>query len=362
MALLSTLFHGGTQPMLGLDISSSSVKLVELSRDKSGKYTLERCVLEPLEQGWVNDGNIENFDAVNEAVQRVVRASGTRTRRAAFALPPSAVITKKIMLPADLSESEMEVQVEAEASQYIPFSLDEVSLDFCVIGPSQSSAQDVEVLLAASRKEKVLDRQALAEGAGLIPVIVDVDAYAARLAAQRLIDLSGKDAEPSLPKTVALFEIGAFSTGMQVLSQENTVYERTLAFGGAQLTQSVARQYGFTPQEAETKKRHGDVPADFATTLVPQYVESIAGEISRALQLFLTSTSAGRVDRVLLGGGGANVAGLAEQVARQTGAPASIANPFRDMAMGRGVREQRVKSEAPSYLTACGLALRRFFQ
>ncbi len=348
--------------MLGLDISSSSVKLVELSRDKSGKYTLERCALEPLEQGWVNDGNIENFDAVGEVVQRVVRASGTKTKRAALALPPSAVITKKIMLPADLTDAEMEVQVEAEASQYIPFSLDEVSLDFCVIGPSQSSDQDVEVLLAASRKEKVLDRQALAEGAGLKPVIVDVDAYAARLATQRLIDLSGGTPEAGEGRIVALFEIGATSTSMQVLAHEDTVYERVLAFGGSQLTQSIARQYGFTPQEAEAKKRHGEVPEDFAATLAPQYVESVAGEISRALQLFLTSTPVGRVDRVLLGGGGANVAGLAEQVARQTGSPASIANPFKAMAFGRGVRESRVKAEAPSYLTACGLALRRFYQ
>src|SRR5918993_1680720 len=176
-----------TAPLLGLDISSSSVKLVELGRDKAGNFVLERCAIEPLERGWINDGNVEKFDEVADAMRRLVKKSGTRTKNVAMALPPSAVITKKIILPGGLSESELEIQVESEANQYIPFSLDEVSLDFCVMGPSAGSAGDVEVLIAASRKEKVQDRQGLAEAAGLKPVIIDVESYASRLAAGRLI-------------------------------------------------------------------------------------------------------------------------------------------------------------------------------
>ncbi|MDE2146920.1 MAG: type IV pilus assembly protein PilM, partial [Burkholderiales bacterium] len=160
--------------MIGLDISSSSVKLVELGQTAGGEYVLERFASEPLEKGWITDGQIEKFDEVAAAVKRVVGKSGTRTKQVVMAMPQSAVITKKIMLPAGLREEEMEIQVESEANQYIPFSLDEVSLDFCVIGPSPTSAGDVEVLIAASRRERVQDRQALAEAAGLKPAVLDI--------------------------------------------------------------------------------------------------------------------------------------------------------------------------------------------
>src|SRR6187431_2393928 len=219
MGLISigSLFGSKSAPLLGLDISSSSVKLVELSLAKNGGFILERCAIEPLERGWINDGNVEKFEEVAEAMRRVIKKSGTRTRNVAMALPPSAVITKKIILPGGLTEQELEVQVEAEANQYIPFSLDEVSLDFCVVGQSASSAGDVEVLIAASRKEKVQDRQGLAEAAGLKAMILDVESYASRLATARLIEQlpsQGRDA------VVALFEVGAYTTSMQVLRNQ----------------------------------------------------------------------------------------------------------------------------------------------
>ena len=183
MISLGSLFRREPAPLLGIDISSSSVKLVELGRDKSGRLVVERCAIETLERGWVNEGNIENFDEVAGALRRLVHKCSTRTKNVALALPSSAVITKKITLPGGMTEQELEVQVESEANQYIPFSLDEVSLDFCVIGPNKNAPEEVDVLLAASRREKVQDRQALAEAAGLKAVIVDIESYAARLAA-----------------------------------------------------------------------------------------------------------------------------------------------------------------------------------
>ena len=188
MISLGSLFSRQPAPMLGLDISSSSVKLVELGQDKSGNLVLERCAIVPLERGWITDGNIEKFDEVADAVRRLVKKSGTKTKNVAMALPPSAVITKKIILPGGMSDQELELQVETEANQYIPFPLDEVSLDFCIVGPSATSSGDIEVLIAASRKEKVQDIQGLAEAAGLKPVIVDVESYASRLATGRLIE------------------------------------------------------------------------------------------------------------------------------------------------------------------------------
>jgi type IV pilus assembly protein PilM len=351
------MFSRQPAPLLGLDISSSSVKLVELGRDKAGNLVLERCAIEPLERGWITDGNVEKFDEVADAMRRVVKKSGTRTKNVAMALPPSAVITKKIILPGGLSEQDLETQVEAEANQYIPFSLDEVSLDFCVVGPSTSSSGDVEVLIAASRKEKVQDRQGLAEAAGLKPMIVDVESYASRLAAGRLIQALPNQGVDTM---VALFEVGAFTTSMQVIRSDEVLYDRDQAFGGAQLTQLIVRQYGFSPEEAETKKRNGDLPEDYDSGVLKPFVESMAQEVGRALQFFFTSTPHNRVDYVMLAGGSAALPGLTDAVTMQTSFPCHLANPFEGMQIGESVREKKMRREAPSYLTSCGLAMRRF--
>ena len=345
--------------MLGLDISSSSVKLVELSRDKAGNLVLERCAIEPLDQGWISDGNIEKFDEVAEAVRRVVKKSGSRTKNVAMALAPSAVITKKIVLPGGMTEAELEIQVESEANQYIPFSLDEVSLDFCVVGPSPTSNGDVEVLIAASRKEKLQDLQGLAEAAGLKPVIIDVESYASRLAASRLIEgLPGKGVDTM----VALFEVGAYTTSMQAIKNNEVLYDRDQAFGGAQLTQMMVRQYGFSVEEAETKKRNGEVPEDYSSSVLKPFVESMAQEIGRALQFFFTSTPHNKVDYVMLAGGSAALPGLTEAVTQHTSFACMLVNPFEGMEVSSSVREKKMLREAPSYLTSCGLAMRRFLQ
>jgi len=345
--------------MLGLDISSSSVKLVELGKDAAGNLVLERCAIEPLERGWITDGNIEKFDEVAEAVRRLVKKSGTKTKNVAMALPPSAVITKKIVLAGGMSDQELEAQVETEANQYIPFPLDEVSLDFCVIGPSASSAGDIEVLIAASRREKVQDRQGLAEAAGLKPVIVDIESYASRLATGRLIE--------SLPNKgagaiVALFEVGALTTSMQVIRDEEVLYDRDQAFGGAQLTQLIVRQYGFSLEEAESKKRSGELPDDYESTVLQPFVESMVQEIGRALQFFFTSTPYNKVDYVMLAGGSAALPGLTAAVTQHTSFACSLVNPFDGMEIGSNVRLKKMTRESPSYLTSCGLALRRFMQ
>ena len=359
MISLGSLFNRQDPPLLGLDISSSSVKLVELSRDKAGNLVLDRCAIEPLERGWITDGNIEKFDEVAEAVRRVVKKSGTKTKQVAMALPASAVITKKIILPGGLNDSDLESQVESEANQYIPFSLDEVSLDFCVVGPSTTSAGDVEVLIAASRKEKVQDRQGLAEAAGLKPVVVDVESYASRLATARLIEnLPNK----GLDTLVALFEVGALTTSMQVIKNDEVLYERDQAFGGAQLTQLIVRQYGFSPEEAETKKRSGDLPEDYESGVLKPFVDSMAQEIGRALQFFFTSTPHNRVDCVMLAGGSSSLPGLTESVTQQTSFACMQADPFQGMTIGSDIKEKKMRREAASYLTSCGLALRRFLR
>ena len=359
MSFLDALLGRRHPPMIGLDISSSSVKLVELGQGAGGDYILERFAAESFEKGWITDGQIDKFDEVAEAVRRVVAKSGTKTRHVVMAMPQSAVITKKIMLPGGLREEELEIQVESEANQYIPFSLDEVSLDFCVVGPSPTSVGDVEVLIAASRRDRVQDRQGLAEAAGLKPVVLDNESHASRLAMGRVIAALPNQGRDAL---VALFEIGAETTSLKVLRDDDMLYDRDQAFGGSQLTQLISRQYGFSFEEAEQKKLASDLPEDFDSAILVPFVDSLSQEIGRALQYFFTSTPHHKVHYVMLAGGTATLPGLKERVTELTGFASQVVNPFESMKLGAAVREQRLRREAPSYLTACGLAMRRFVQ
>ncbi len=359
MSFLDNLLGRRHPPLIGLDVSTSSVKLVELSMSSSGEYSVERFASEPLEKGWITDGQIEKFDEVAEAVRRVVAKSGTKTTQVAMAMPQSAVITKKIVLPGGLSEDELEIQVESEANQYIPFSLDEVSLDFCVIGPSAEAVGDVDVLIAAARKDKVEDRRGLAESAGLKTTILDIESNASRLAISRVIQGLPNGGHDAL---VALFEIGTETTGLKVLRDDEILYDREQAFGGSQLTQMISRQYGLSFEEAEQKKLSGDVADDYEQNVLEPFVDMIAQEIGRALTYFFTSTPHHRVHYVMLAGGTATLPGLTDRVLQVTEAATMVVNPFEGMKVGSAVREGRMRKDAPSYLTACGLALRRFLQ
>ncbi len=354
---LRGLLQRAPRPVLGIDVSASRVKLVELGPGRRAPMRLERYAIEPIAPGAIVDGNVEQPEAVADALVRAVRRSGTRARLVAMALPSSAVICRRISLPAGLSEEEYEQRVESEASQYVPFPIDEVNLDFQVLGPGARADEDVEVLLAACRRERVEDRVAIAETAGLRPVVVDVEPHAARAA----IDL----AAAGLPdvragQVLAVFDIGHARTAMTVVLDGQTVFEREQPFGGGPLTLDIARRYGLPVEEAEARKRSGELPADYAGELLAPFVEQAATEVARALQLVFTSTPLVRVDRILLAGGVAVTAGLVEAVAARTGVATAIASPFRGMELGAAVREDQLGLDAPALLIGCGLAMRGF--
>jgi type IV pilus assembly protein PilM len=354
---LGLLLGNKNPPLIGLDISTSGVKLVELSDNGKNEYRLERFASEPLPRGAVVDGNIENIEQVSEAVRRVCKKSGTRARHVALGMPPASVITKKIVLPAGLNEDELEVQVESEANQYIPFALDEVSLDFDVIGPAQNSAEDMEVLIAATRKEKVEDRVAVVEAAGLKPLVMDIESYAARAAIDRVTAQLPKGGQGQI---VALFQVGAQATHVSVLLDGQTIYEREQPFGGNQLTQDIVRAYGLSFEEAEAKKRAGDLPDGYEGELLEPFLDNAALEVTRAIQFFFTSTPFTHIDQIFLAGGCANIPGLVEMVAERTKISTSVVSPFKGMQLGPNLREKQLRAEAPAFLVACGLAMRRF--
>src|SRR5256884_3729827 len=351
------LFTPKAPPLFGLDISSSSVKMLEIVEAGKGSYRVERYAIEPLARDAVVDGNINNLEAVTDAVRRAHKRLGTRTKHVAMAVPTGAVISKKIVVPASLREEELEVQVETEANQYIPFALEEVNLDFQVVGPSPSGPEEVEVLIAASRKEKVEDRVAVAEASGLKAIVMDVESYAIQssfeLIQQQFPD-NGKD------QNIALVDLGANVMNVTVLRNEQTVYTREQAFGGSQLTQDIMRVYGMSLEEAEAAKRSGGLPENYETEVLRPFMENAALEIQRAVQFFFTSTQYTSGEHVLLTGGSAVIPGLDEMVQSRTQINALVANPFASMAISPRVSLKKLVADAPSLMVACGLAMRRF--
>ncbi|HEY8355251.1 MAG TPA: pilus assembly protein PilM [Methylophilaceae bacterium] len=346
-----------TPPVIGVDISSAYVKMVELSSQGRGTYKLESYAIAPLAKDAVVDGNIAELDGVVDAIKRAWKLLGTREKRAALALPAAAVISKRVLMTGGLREEEMELQVEAEANQYIPFSLDEVNIDFQVLGPAPNNPDEVEVLIAASRKEKIEDRVAAAEGAGLKVIIMDVETYAAE-AAYSLI--SKQLPNNGSGQTVMIVDIGAAMMHINVLHDNESVYTREQTFGGAQLTQEIQRRYGLTPEEAEIAKRKGGLPETYETEVLQPFVQSLSMEVARALQFFTSSTQYNRVDHIVLAGGCAAIPGVDAMVKERTQVNTIIANPFLNMALNPRIKSQQVAADAPSLMIACGLALRSF--
>lgn len=344
-------------PMLGLDISTTAIKLIELDDAGKGLIRVERYVIEPLPRDAMNDGVVANSDQVVEALRNAWSQLGTRVRNVAIALPASAVITKKILAPASLKGIDLENQVEAEANQAIPFALDEVNLDFQVLGAMPSNPEDVEILLAAARKENVEARVAVVEAAGLKALVMDVESYATQAAYEQVSHLLPNQ---GLRQVVAILDIGAQNMHISILHNNNLVYQREHGFGGNQLNSEIARRYGMTMEEADMSKRRGNLPDSYEMEVLQPYSETLALEVGRALQLFTTSTQFSKIDQLLLAGGGAAIPNLDSIVNQRVGIPTMIVNPFVNMGVGSKVRPQNLMQDAPALLVACGLAMRRF--
>jgi type IV pilus assembly protein PilM len=354
---LENLFKPRTPPLVGTDISSSSVKMVEISEAGKSLYRVERYAIEPLPKDSVVDGNINNLDAVSDALKRCHKRLGSSVRNLAMALPNAAVISKKILVPAGQPEEDLELQVETEANQYIPFALDEVNLDFQVLGPAPNSPDDVEVLIAASRKEKIEDRIAAAEVAGLKAVVMDVDIFANQAAfelIQSQFPENGKD------QNIAIVDIGATMMNVNVLRNGQSIYMREQPFGGNQLTQEIQNRFGLSPEEAEAAKRAGGLPESYESEVLQPFMDMLALEVARALQFFFTSTQYNQVNHLVLSGGCAAAPGIDVAATKRTQVNTVIANPFANMALSSRIKPKSLTQDAPSLMVACGLAMRRF--
>lgn len=356
MPSLPTLFKRRQAPILGLDISTTAVKLLELSRN-GNRYRVDSYAVEALPPNSVIEKNIADVESVGEAIKRAVKRSGTRTKRCAVAVAGSSVITKVISMPASLSDDEMEAQIELEADQYIPYPLEEVNLDFEVIGPSPDNPEQVEVLLAACRSENVDVRVDAVELAGLTAKVVDVEAYAMENAFTLIAE---QMQNKGVDKTIAVVDVGATMTTLNVLHDLKTIYMREQVFGGKQLTEEIQRRYGLSYEEAGMAKRQGGLPDDYVPEVLEPYKEAMVQQVSRSLQFFFSSSQYNSVDHIVLAGGSASIRGVDALIQSNLNVPTTVANPFVNMDVAPRIKAQVLANDAPALMIACGLALRSF--
>ncbi len=350
------LFKKKANTLLGIDISSTSVKLIELSRSGS-RYKVEAYAVEPLPPNAMVEKNIAELEVVGQVIARVVTKARTSTKDAAVAVAGSAVITKTIEMDAGLSEDELENQIKIEADQYIPYPLEEVAIDFEVQGPTARSPERVNVLLAACRKENVEVREAALALAGLSAKVVEIEAYSLERAYGLLAEQLG-NGEDDL--TVAVVDIGATMMTLTVLHNAKTIYTREQLFGGKQLTEEIQRRYGLSIEEVGLAKKQGGLPDDYETEVLNPFKETVVQQVSRSLQFFYAAGQYSSVDYILLAGGTSSIVDLDLLVQQKIGTPTLVANPFANMTMSNKVNAGALASDAPALMMACGLAMRSF--
>ena len=349
-------FNRKQVPVIGIDISTAAVKLLELSRT-GGRYRVESYAVSPLPQDAVIDKNIANIDTIADAIKQAVKLSGTKVKHACVAVAGSSVMTKIITMPASLTEDDMVEQIMVEADQYVPYSLDEVNLDFEVQGKNEKNQEMVDVLLAASRRENVEDRVEALTRAGLKVKIVDVEAFAMENAFGLL---AGQLPDSVEGQTIAIADIGATMATLNVIHDGKTIYTREQGFGGRQLTDEIQRRYGLSYDEAGLAKRHGGLPDNYTFDVLEPFKKAMVQQIARSLQFFVSSSANRTIDGIILAGGCSSIPGVEKLVEQNLGVPSFVANPFINMALSNRVRPQSLNSDAPALMIACGLALRSF--
>ena len=290
--------------VLGLDISSSSVKLLELSK-QGDRFRVESYAVEPLPANAVVEKNITDVEAVGDAIKRVVSKSRSGVKQVAVAVSGSAVITKVIQMDGGINEFEMEDQIALEADQYIPYPLDE----------------------ALERAYQLIESQLNSHGDDLV---------------------------------VAIMDVGATMATLSVIAEGKTVYTREQVFGGKQLTEEIQRRYGLSLEEAGLAKKQGGLPDDYEAEVLNPFREAVVQQVARAMQFFFGASQYNSVDYVVLAGGTSAIPGLVDMVEEKTGTPTLVANPFADMAVSSRVNASALSNDAPSLMIACGLAMRSF--
>jgi type IV pilus assembly protein PilM len=345
-----SLFGTKNAGWIGVDIGSSSVKLAAVAGSGKSAELIAYAIVS-LPASAVIDGNVQEPDVVAEAIERGLKISGAKQKLAVTSVPSSAVITKELQISNVFVGMELEEQVRIEADQFVPYALDEVALDFQVIGPLKGNPQLNEILLVACRRDDVSAREDALDTAGLKCAVVDVDTYVV----ERVLPWLDRDKEAG---TIGIVDIGASTLTLNVLRDGKVIYNREQAFGGNELTNTIHKQYGIDVAEVEKQLRMREISEEIEEMLVQPFASAVAQQVSRSLQFFYSSGARNQLDRLYLCGGVAGIDDLEAIVGTEIGVDTFIANPAAAMKVASRINPAKLEVDAPALVKAVGLALR----
>jgi len=349
-------WHRSKPALLGVDISATSVKVVELGMSGHGiDFKGYAVAILPSPDTTVKQE--AKIQIVGTAIKKAVRQLGTRLNQAITAVPSAAVIVKTLPFSAGLSEDEIEAQIELEAEQYIPYPLEDVSLDFCVLGPTEKMTGMVDVQVVASRKEYVEDRAAALEWAGLKAEIVDVESFAIERACHRILQHSS---EHPADDVYAVIDAGATTTSLIVIQGRQVIHTREQSFGGLQLNETIQKRFGMTYEDADLFKRQKGALGDYESEVMNSFLDALGQQVSRSLHFFRSSQPQLSVGKLFLGGGCASLPGIEQRIEADNDVVVTRIDPFAGMNLSPRATRANLTQDAPALLVATGLALRGF--
>ena len=349
-------FSRRTKSLVGLDIGSSAVKVVEL-RQKANGYKVAAIGSEPLPPDSIVDGAIIDGGAVADVIREVFERNNIKTKEVVASLSGNAVIVKKIILPL-MSEEELVESIYWEAEQYIPFDIQDVNLDYQVLEASAADANrgTMAVMLVAAKKEKIADYTGVIAQAGRVPVVVDVDAFALQNAFEVNYGID-------MTRVVVLVNAGASAININIVEGGQSLFTRDISLGGNAYTEALQKELSLTSEDADLVKRGLRVDGasvEDADPIIRTVTENLLLEIEKTFDFFKATAASDRIDQLVLSGGAARIDGFMHAFENRFDLPVSALDPFRQVAFDtRKLSEERRQELIPTAAVAVGLALRR---
>jgi type IV pilus assembly protein PilM len=348
---------GPSRQLVGLDIGSSSIKLVQIKEQKK-KLVLQKFGITPLDPEVIVDGTVMDAVRVVAAIKDVHQKTGVKIKNVALSISGHSVIVKKISLP-QVPEEELKAQVRQAAEQYIPFDINEVNLDFHIMSQQQEQAEEgqpqMSILLVAAKKEKINELAELVKGAGLNPVVLDVDAFA-------IENMYGVNYPVNPDEIAALANIGASVMNVNIMKGGNSLFTRDISIGGNRYTEAIQREVGGSFEDAEAAKkgeRREGLDPDAVANVIDSVNGEVSSEIATSIDYFRSTYADGDVGKILVCGGCAKVPGLVQQLSDRIGITVELANPFAQLeTLSCGLDQDFLASVAPQAAVGVGLALR----
>ncbi len=340
--------------IIGIDIGATAIKVLEL-RKSGGAIVVERYAFEPLAPGLIVDHKIKDIEQVANSLQRAIKRSGSKARRAAICITAHNVMSKVVSFATDLRDDELESLVEIEAERIAHHGLDEVNIDYIHLGKSAKSPGQDDIQIVVCRKDVIEDLVVVLEEASMEPAVVDVDT----LTLGRVHGLIRQTTvEADAKRTSALIDFGSNSSRFMVFHNNQIIYTRETPFGGHQLINSINQKYGTPHDEGLISLRKGDLPASFKSDVLKPFVKTLIQEILRSLQFFYSSSTYNKIDDLMITGGCAHIGNIDKVIEKRVEVPTAIMNPFAATRIGAKIDQDKFRKAIPSLAIASGLAMR----